>query len=156
MLDEPFEFVRGPEAEAAAGNPNLHGVKLGGGFMIEKYPDTFPWKSPANPERHAQGFRHGDPVWGVCTCGSCGYRAKHQLQWPEDAFYATEIRGQLLWAWNRTQVVALRAYIASTDRTYTGIARDHFWFLRYVPKHFLEVKHRAEALKKLDRLLEKR
>jgi len=147
--------VRGPEADAAAANPHIHGVKLGGGFMIEKYPKEFPWKAPENRRRRSQICARTKEKWGVCTCGSCGYRAKHEFQWPEDAYYKTEVRGQMLWAWGRDEAEALRAYIASPDRKFTGIARTHFWFLRHVPKHFLEVKHRTEALKKLDRLLAK-
>lgn len=125
--------------------------------MLEKYHDVFPWQAPDNRRRRSQLYSSGRPkeTWGVCTCGSCGYRAKHILRWPENAFYKTEVRGQTLWAWDRDQAEALRAYIASTGRKFTGIARTHFWFLRHVPKHFLEVKHRTEALKKLDRLLAK-
>jgi hypothetical protein len=152
-LDSPYFFLPDQQAAAAKANPNTNGVKLGGGFLIEKYPDEFPWNAPENRRRQSQLYTRPKETWGVCLCSSCGYRKKHRLQFPEDAYYKTEIRGQILWAWNRDQLEALRIYIASTNRKFTGVAATHFWFLRHIPKHFLLVKHRTEALKKLDRLL---
>jgi hypothetical protein len=156
IFDCPFEFLRGADAATALAVDT--GVKYGGGFMREKYPDVFPWTASENSSRRTRPLYLRDAIketWGVSTCSSCGRRSKHLLNWPHDAYYKTDVRGQTLWAWNREQAEAMRIYIASTDRKFTGIARTHFWFLRHIPNHFIEVKHRAEALKKLDRLLAK-
>jgi len=152
-LDSPFEFMDNGAAKAASADPSISGVKLGGGFVVEKYPKIFPWRSPENLRMQARLYGRAREVWGVCSCGSCGCRKKHLLRWPEEAYYKTTIRGEVIWAWTRDQAVALRALIASKDRKIAGATRKHFWFLRHIPKHFLEVKHRTEALKKLDRLL---
>lgn len=54
---------------------------------------------------------------------------------------------------NRDSAIALRDYIASTDRKVT---RRKKWqtFLMNVPTHFLTASVRQEAVKKLERLLE--
>jgi hypothetical protein len=153
ILDEPFKFVSGAEARKVQSQQVMRGVKLGGGFLIEKYPNELPWRSPENLRQQARLYSHNSEVWGVCTCGHCGYRKKHLLRWPKEAYFTTDIRGETLWAWSREQMEALKSFIASKDRKLTGAVKMHFWFLRYVPKNFLEVKHRAEALKKIDRLL---
>lgn len=153
-LDEPFEFLKGNAAKVALSDPSRKGVKMGGGFMVEKYPNEFPWHASENLRAQARLYRNIPEVWGVCTCGTCGYRQKRRLHWPEEAYYKTEIRGEVLWAWTREQAEALRLHIAAKDRKLPRAARGgHFWFLRHIPKHFLEVKNRTEALKKLDRLL---
>ena len=152
-FDTPFTFLRGKEADKVKDKANVRGFQYGGGFVIEKYPKEFPWRSPENARRLFGQIRD---IWGVCSCPACTFRAKHLLDWPSDAYYTTNVRGQALWAWTREEVVALRDFIASRDRKYLGTARQHFWFLRHVPNHFIEVKHRTEVLKKLERLLSDR
>ncbi len=50
---------------------------------------------------------------GACLCGSCRFRDRHQLRWPDDALFSCEVRGETLWAWTRKHAVVLRDYIAS-------------------------------------------
>lgn len=88
---------------------------------------------------------------GTVQHAECVLRQRHRLRWPDEAALTCEVRGKTLWAWNRAFAVALRDYIASTDRD-----RSRFPFaaqLMHVPAWFLTAKHRAEAVKKLDRML---
>ena len=89
---------------------------------------------------------------GMCLCRSCGHRDRHRLRWPEEAVYSCQVRGKTLWAWTREHTVVLRDYIASTVRDRPKFR--HRFFLMRVPSHFLSAKHRDEATRKLDRLLE--
>ena len=95
---------------------------------------------------------------GSAICGSCGYRRKHLLRWPDDAWFAVEISGETLWAPNREVAVKIMEFIASDERRkgvevsygngrHTTRAEDYH--LRKIPTHFLRAKVRAEVVKKL-------
>jgi hypothetical protein len=88
---------------------------------------------------------------GAVACGACGLRQRHALNWPTDARFQIEHRGQVLWAYNRESAQELRRYIASEDRSRTG----YRWgsFLLHVPTVFLTAKARAAVVKQLDRIL---
>lgn len=94
---------------------------------------------------------HGTDL-GTVSCLACGIRRKHILSWPSDAFYQTEYRGQVLWAFHRESAVDLRDYIASTDRDRTA----YKWrsFLRHIPNAFLDASAREHVVKLLNRLIE--
>jgi hypothetical protein len=110
-------------------------------YEVLRYPRLVGWK-----EIRARHVVH--PV-GLCRCGSCGYLNRHVLDWPAEAFYAVSIRGRTLWRWSRKHALALRAYVAATDRARVPGAR---WLSR-VPRDFLAARNRDELVKKLDRLL---
>lgn len=113
------------------------------------YPDLDPLQTGplVMPERGT--WRHSRR--GSVHCGACGFRTRHRLCWPDDAVYTCEVRGKTLWAWTRDHAVTLRNFIASPHRDRRQFR--HSLFLMHVPSHFLKAKHRAEALKKLERLL---
>ena len=124
----------------------LPGCKLdkwGGWTILVNFPDLFPWEPPAS------GGRRRDDM-GACVCGYCGTRALHRLNWPQDAYFACDVRGHTLWAWTRGHAQALKSYIESGDRkTYPG----YYLFLRHIPKVFLLAKNRETVSKKIQRML---
>jgi hypothetical protein len=89
---------------------------------------------------------------GTLSCRKCGLVLKHKLSWPTDAYYQADIRGETLWAFNRESLIALRNYVAATDRKKL---RNGPWsgFLLKVPTNFLRRNVRSKALKQIDRLL---
>ena len=89
---------------------------------------------------------------GTLTCKRCRSKRRHELSWPNDAWFQCEIRGELLWAFDRTSALMLRDYLASDDRK-TG-KYEQARFLRYIPSKCKTAKVRALVLKKLGRLLE--
>jgi hypothetical protein len=88
---------------------------------------------------------------GSITCANCGYRRRHDLRWPEDAFFQIEYRSKTLWAFHRESAMELRAFIAAPQRVNKGYRWSKF--LMHVPKEFLDAKARATVTKRLDRLL---
>lgn len=93
---------------------------------------------------------HGTDV-GAVACDACGLRTRHNLQWPSDARFQIDYRGQVLWAFHRESAQELRRYIASNDRN----RENYRWeaFLRHVPTEFLTAKARETVVKRLDRIL---
>lgn len=53
---------------------------------------------------------------GVMTCTRCHQRRRHDLQWPDDAYFSVDYRGHRLWAYNRAYAVKLMNYIRSNER----------------------------------------
>lgn len=91
---------------------------------------------------------------GKYSCRSCATTAAHSVNWPEDAFYKVEYRGNLLWAQTRKMMEDIRDYIsAGADRDATRKSSAYFVKLALIPKEFLNAKARAPILKKIDALL---
>lgn len=89
--------------------------------------------------------------FGAFRCSKCAATRRHVLDWPKDAFFSCDVRGEVLWAWNHEQAVALRDYVKSTHRD--RHAHGAHAFLLHVPATFLDAKRRETIVKKLDRLL---
>lgn len=88
---------------------------------------------------------------GTIVCAHCGIRKKHQLSWPEDAYFQISHKQQVLWAFNRDSALDLLDYIESERRDrnlyqYSG-------FLMKIPKHFLSKKTRDTVIKRIKLLL---
>lgn len=97
---------------------------------------------------HSEHFvRQGPGDLGTVVCAHCGLRRRHVLEWPQDAFFQIEHRGHVLWAFERSSMVALVDFVASTDRQ--NPRRPWSGFLMKVPSHFLVAKAREPVLKKL-------
>lgn len=122
-----------------------------GTFVGERSSGVFKWKDKDNPFTVSPHLRHREVV-GVCLCPTCTYNKKHKLNWPADAYYSVSVCGRELWAWDRDYLVALRQYIASTDREVHGHWK-HQVFLKYIPKEFLNVRRRSVVLKAIDGIL---
>lgn len=139
-------LITGPGMERLPQNPNAYVTNEGGFTALVNYPDLVPWE----PTDRSIGYHVNQ--WGVCTCPTCGYRKKHELRWPEEAYFVCEVKGEQLWAWDRKYVQILIDYIASKERK----PKQHgsMLFLLHIPTTFLLAKNRDEVLKKLRRLLE--
>lgn len=129
--------------------PGLHGETLHG---IRDLPAGFSpsdWDPDENP--NSRWFMASQRDRGTVVCENCAGRYKHQLTWPDDAFYQLDHRGQILWAFNNESATELRDYIASEERD-----RHQYrygLFLMKVPGTFLTKKARSPVVKKLDELL---
>lgn len=94
---------------------------------------------------------HMTECLGSVTCEQCGFRARHLLQWPVEAYFSLTYKGQLLWAYNREAANDLLDYLLSDRRR-----PDHYrWarFLRHVPTLFKTRKARPAVARQLSRLL---
>ncbi|EKR91219.1 hypothetical protein LEP1GSC163_3463 [Leptospira santarosai str. CBC379] len=87
---------------------------------------------------------------GSIVCSSCGYRSKHVLNWPDDAYYQIEIKNKKLWAFNFDSYAELIKYIESKDRN----LNKYQWgfFLLHLPTEFLKSKVRSEVVKRLRKI----
>lgn len=99
---------------------------------------------------------------GTIRCTKCLVQTKHNLKWPQDAYFQIEYKGQALWAYDRKYALKLLSYIESTERKkriegHSGptwnkiISQD--WFLRHIPEHFQTAKARPAIVKKLKKRL---
>ncbi len=93
---------------------------------------------------------HNLDIGAVC-CTACGSRKKAKLNWPKDAYYQCEIRGDVLWGFNRQSLTELRDFIQSDSREEKKYTYQSF--LRHIPSVFLQRKNRERVVAKLDRLL---
>ena len=150
-FSEPFAFV---SAEHAAPDETRPFHKWGGWIVIERFPSQFPWVAPGEgarfPGRGSDPGQHGYAVLtdGLVQCGHCHVNAKHRLQWPEDAYWQWNIRGDLLWAWDRSHAEAILAFIEAAHRPSRRSEQ-----LRHLPAHFLTAKVRGEVVGKMKQRL---
>ena len=103
----PFKFI----AEKKGSNQCLSKHRFNGCFVIEKYPNVYPWDA-----KEHQHFITTFKNYGVLKCSSCGYITKHELKWPEDAYYLWGIRNTVLWAVNKNHAEFLLDYIQNKIR----------------------------------------
>jgi len=116
--------------------------------MVVRYPKILAWE-----DRFKRSHKDKPLVsWGICKCPNCGYLNKHKLNFPEQAYYQTEVAGSVLWGWNRQDVCDLRDYLSAKDRRRWQFSP----FIWRVPAKFKLAKHRDEAVKKLERLLKEK
>jgi hypothetical protein len=128
--------------------PEAHLENWRGSYVLVHFPTIFPWTPPT-------GGQHYEPEKerGVCSCPKCGYKKKHRLSWPEDAYYVSDFKGHALWAWTREHAVVLKSFVESKDRNprnYPG----YLLFLLHIPEVFLLAKNRDAVSKRLKRMLE--
>ncbi len=102
-------------------------------------------------------FQHGKNGYkpfniGTKVCNTCGVRKKSRLNWPQDAFFQCDVKNNILWAFDRKSLVALRDFIASDERD----IKKHSYqsFLLHIPAIFLDRKNREKVIKKLNKLLQ--
>jgi hypothetical protein len=146
FFSSPYVILHGDAALAASADPQVTGVPLRrGGFAIERFPNLFPWNDPKNRSIH---FDTPPEAWGIASCSHCPYRKKHQLSWPEDAFYKINLSCGLLWAQHRDQLVKIRECIA--DSQHRG-----WMFSNRLNKNFFLKRNRDRVLRGIDELLSK-
>jgi hypothetical protein len=91
-------------------------------------------------------------VLGKGACTRCSYRFS-VIQWPEDAYFAVEVHGGAVWAWNETYLKALRARVAG-DRVLErqlGLSNGYLhYFLARLPKQAVVRRNRTSLLRTID------
>lgn len=150
-FEEPFEFK---SAEKVVPGESHQFVKWGGWFVKERFPTQFKWKDPLKTSRYHRGGDDdglgGYPLltFGLVQCSHCHVNRKHKLNWPDDAYWKWDIRGKLLWAWDRDHAKEILLYVKEgvrpTRSSYT---------LRYIPSHFLSAKMRKLVVQKVEKRL---
>ena len=95
--------------------------------------------------------------YGTIQCNTCKSASKHQLEWPEEAFFQIGYKGKTLWAYDRETAIKLLGYIQSKDRRKRiELSPDYVVqdaFLRKIPEHFQTAKARDIIVKKLKKVL---
>ncbi|MEO0441251.1 MAG: hypothetical protein AAF067_10275 [Pseudomonadota bacterium] len=116
--------------------------------LIDDLPDGY---DPSFWE-HSQYLHRINPNdRGAIYCTSCDYRRKHELNWPEDAYFSISYRGSVLWAYHRDMAAELIRFVASDDRD-IGKFRYRSSLMK-IPKKFLSAKARRHVVKKLEAVL---
>lgn len=113
------------------------------------------------PEEWNQGSFYPNIIhnvhFGVLRCDHCKNVLKHKLDWPKDAYFQIEYKGESLWAYDRKFAIKLINYIKSKDRKKRIDAQSSYAvqdsFLRKIPEHFQTAKARDEIVKKLEKKL---
>lgn len=163
-----FRRIRGlrltsPEAIARLGAlAHFQIIEDGHGLPIALYryglgaplPENIPELTPAEARELSMTGPwppHRDE--GSVVCETCGHRAAHRVNWPAEAFYQVEHRGEVLWAWNRGQAEALLR-LAESPGMKPQEDRIHGDFLKRVPTGFFTAKARDAVARKLRRCLE--
>lgn len=150
-FEEPFEFLSLDKADL--GETRLY-HKWGGWRVVERFPTQFKWRAPSTSIQYLRRGKDngygGYPLltYGLVQCSHCHTNKKHKLHWPDDAYWQWEIRGELLWAWDRDHAKEILAYVKKTVRP-----SRHSYHLRYVPSHFLSSKVRDLVVQKMENKL---
>ena len=127
---------------------------------LENLPDGYEKKAWS----HNQYWRHRSGDMGVIQCNSCSKRRKHNLKWPDDAYFKVDYKDDWLWAFDRKTARLLLDYISSGDRnkTITGYTdakthkieiKGYHSFLLKIPEIFQTKKARPKLVKKLTKIL---
>jgi hypothetical protein len=153
LFEEPFEFVPAGRFEAEERRP-WH--RWGGWVVIERFPSEASWSPPASSHQYLRwgGDETGEgyPLLtnGVVHCPRCHVNGKRRLDWPADAYWRWEVRGETLWAWDEAHARAILAYVSQAIRPSRRAPS-----LRYVPSHFLSAKVRDLVVKLVTESLER-
>ena len=149
LFHEPFEFV--------GSNRDLVGRpyhEWGGWKVIELFPSVYKWQPPKTSSQYLRGGGDnglgGYPLLhrGLYQCDHCHNNQKHTLDWPRDAFWSWDIRGNQLWAWDANHAQRILDYIQPLSRIQC-VSYD----LRYIPKEFLTAKVRELVVRRITKSL---
>ena len=150
-FEEPFEFLSKNEVRSTENRPTH---QWGGWVVVERFPSQVNWEAPSGSSHFLRGGgdngQGGYPLLtnGLVQCQKCHSNRKHKLNWPNDAYWQWEIRGELLWAWDKAHAQTIYGFIKETIRP----AR-HSYGLRYIPSHFLSAKARELVVRKMEATL---
>jgi len=148
QFEEPFEFLSKPVLDPAEAKP-MH--RWGGWTVLERFPSQINWTPPSGSLQYLRGGGDdgtgGYPLLthGLVQCSHCHSNRKHKLNWPDDAFWQWEIRGELLWAWDKRHARIILDYIKATLRP-----SRRSYSLRYIPSHFLSASVRDVIVRKME------
>jgi hypothetical protein len=146
IFDEPFIFFSGNQPMAEG--QTYH--RWGNWRIVEKYPSVITWSPPQGHQyylRKGNGTAPGYPLLhrGMVLCPHCHISKLHTLSWPTDAWWKWEIRGQLLWAWDRAHAKEILDFIRLKRRPHRPISTR----LGRVPSFFLKAKQRHTVAQKI-------
>ncbi len=90
---------------------------------------------------------------GQVRCSACGHAARHVLDWPSDAWFKLDHRGETLWARDAEMLAEIRRFIAAgAERQAIKKTSSHARYLVRIPSTFLKATDRETLLRKIDRL----
>jgi hypothetical protein len=146
-FEEPFEFYS--SRQPVPGDESRPRHRWGGWIVVERFPAQFPWVPPHRTDRDRSGEGLGGSGYpllthGLVQCPHCHVNRKHTLQWPEEAYWQWPIRGERLWACDRSHAEAILAFIESDHRPSRKGS-----LLRRLPARFLTAKVRDLVVRKL-------
>ncbi|EKE76146.1 hypothetical protein [Gallaecimonas xiamenensis] len=159
FFEEPFEFHSARHFDASAEHRPVH--RWSNWLVVERFPSHYRWKAPRSSGAYIRsgGYQEGGvpeseggyPLMtqGLIRCPACHQQSRRRLQWPTDAYWQWQIRGQCLWAWDRQHALAILAYVQADNRP----SRRGGSPVRYVPSHFLTAKIRELVVRKLTQSL---
>ena len=91
---------------------------------------------------------------GRLTCLGCGLNGRHEVDWPREAFFQLDYRGETLWAFDRAMMDDILAYLtAGVDRDAVRRNSAYAGRLMHLPKAFLTAKARETLVAKIEALL---
>lgn len=137
----PYEFV--PERNWKKSGRSEVNFKFSGWHVVERYPSLVRWSPKKAINDTKQTKKHG-----VAKCSNCGYISESYLAWPENAYYKWDIRGTLLWAYNRQHAMALLKHIETGHRD-----RGKGYKFYKLPRVVISRKNRALVIKQIKRRL---
>lgn len=142
-LDAPFEFYSAhkglPEGETRPAH------RWNGWLVVEKHPSIARWEAP-------EAGRDYSRLLGVALCSRCHAQYAYDVSWPDDAYYRWDIRGHILWAFNREHARVLLEFIGSKERDparFPGYEKS----LTKLPSEFITAKVRDDIVKAISRTL---
>jgi len=147
-FEEPFEFLSKEQVLSDETRPTH---QWGGWIVLEKFPSQVNWKAPSGSSQYLRGGgvsgKGGYPLHtnGLVQCSQCHSNRKHKLKWPNDAYWQWEIRGELLWAWDKKHALVILDYVRTKSRP----SRKSYC-LRHIPSHFLSAKVRDLVVLKME------
>ncbi|MDJ0973990.1 MAG: hypothetical protein QNJ98_05985 [Planctomycetota bacterium] len=118
-----FGWLTGKEAERAKADPEILGVPVRDGYVIELFPEVFLWSDPERAE--VQG-NTGNRV-GVLHCDACGHHAKHHLTWPDDLYFRLRVGDTELVSYTREHAednLSLLLQVRAVPRILRPFLRD--------------------------------
>lgn len=141
-----FEYHKAPERDGKSVNLAFYFHKLHGHSFpeITDLPDGYEMSDWA---RSSFLYREHGKDEGTLFCIACGLRRKHQLSWPQEAYFQITYKGKVLWAYDRRCAAELLDYIASKDRERADY--QYRAFLLTVPSFFQTKAARDEVVKRL-------
>lgn len=151
-FEEPFEFLSKDNLPPNEWRP-VH--QWGGWKVLERFPSQIKWIPPSGSDQYIRGGgdtgKPGYPVLtnGLIQCGHCHFNRKHKLDWPADAYWSWEVRGELLWAWDERHAFIILEFVKQT----TSRPSRHSPRLRHIPAHFFSAKVRDLVVQKMERSL---
>ena len=119
-------------------------------MVIERFPSRLPWRPPSSSHQYVRGGgdtgEGGYPLLtrGLIQCAHCHSNRTYKLNWPDDAYWQWQIRGELLWAWDRDHARIILDYVSAQVRPSRRSSE-----LKYIPSHFLTAKVRGLVVTKM-------